>query len=77
MITVKILINSIEKVKRFTSILGKEDIDCEIIEGMHIIDAKSIMGIFSIDLSKPLQLNIHSDNREILQKIKDYIVEEP
>ena len=76
MITVKILINSIEKVMKFTSILGKEDIDCEIIEGMHIIDAKSIMGIFSIDLSKPLQLNIHSDNKEIVHKIKDYIVEE-
>jgi PTS HPr component phosphorylation site. len=76
MITVKILINSIEKVKNFTSILSKEDVECEIIEGMHIIDAKSIMGIFSIDLSNPIQLNIHSDDQAILDKIKDYIVKE-
>ena len=74
--TVKILINSVEKVKNFTSILSKEDVECEIIEGMHIIDAKSIMGIFSIDLSNPIQLNIHSDDKAILDKIRDYIVEE-
>lgn len=76
MITVKILIDSVEKVKDFTSIIGKEEVDCEIIEGIHIIDAKSIMGIFSIDLSKPIQLNIHSTDIEILDKIRDYIVEE-
>lgn len=74
MISVKILIDSVEKVKDFTSILGKEEVECEIVDGIHIIDAKSIMGIFSLDLSKPLQLNIHTDNTELLDKIKDYIV---
>lgn len=76
MITVKILIDSVEKVKEFTSIVNQEEVDCEIIEGIHIIDARSIMGIFSIDLSKPLQLNIHSDNTDVLDKIKKFIVEE-
>ena len=74
MVSVKILIDSVEKVKDFTSILGKEEVECEIVDGIHIIDAKSIMGIFSLDLSKPLQLNIHTDNTELLDKIKDYIV---
>lgn len=74
MISVKILIDSVEKVKDFTSILGKEEVECEIVDGIHIIDAKSIMGIFSLDLSKPLQLNIHTDNTELLDKIKNYIV---
>lgn len=74
MISVKILIDSVEKVKDFTSILGKEEVECEIVDGIHIIDAKSIMGIFSLDLSKPLQLNIHTDNTELLDQIKDYIV---
>ncbi len=73
--TVKILLNSVEKVKKFTSSISNEEVDFEIIEGMHIVDAKSIMGIFSIDLSKPLQLNIHSDDQKILDKIKDFIVE--
>lgn len=75
MITVKILIDSVEKVKEFTSIVNQEEVDCEIIEGIHIIDARSIMGIFSIDLSKPLQLNIHSDNTDVLDKIQKFIVE--
>lgn len=74
MISVKILIDSVEKVKNFTSRIGEEEVECEIVDGIHIIDAKSIMGIFSLDLSKPLQLNIHTDNTELLDKIKDYIV---
>ncbi|MVB12763.1 hypothetical protein CAFE_35080 [Caprobacter fermentans] len=76
MITVKVLIDSVEKVKKFSSIISKENVECELIEGVHIIDAKSIMGIFSIDLKKPVQLNIHSDDREILNRLKDFIVRE-
>lgn len=76
MMTVKILINSVEKVKDFTSLIGKEDVECEIIDGIHVLDAKSIMGIFSLDLSKPLQLNIHSDSTALLDKIRNYVVEE-
>ena len=77
MITVKILIDSIEKVKELSSILSKEGADCEIVEGLHIVDAKSIMGIFSLDLTKPVRLDIHSDDRGILEKLKEFIVEEP
>lgn len=76
MITVKIQIDSVDKVKKFSSIISKEEMDCEIVEGVHIVDAKSIMGIFSINLAKPVQLNIHSDDREILNKLKEFIVEE-
>ncbi len=76
MITVKILIDSVDKVKNFSSIISKEDVDCELIKGIHILDAKSIMGIFSMDLAEPIQLNIHSDNKEILNKLKDFIVTE-
>ncbi len=76
MITVKILIDSVEKVKNFSSAISKEDVDCELVEGVHIIDAKSIMGIFSLDLKEPIQLNIHSDDKTILNKIKEFIVEE-
>lgn len=75
MMTVKVRIDSVDKVKQFASIVTKEDIDCELVEGVLIIDAKSIMGIFSLDLSKPIQLNIHSDDKEILNKLKDFIIE--
>ena len=77
MITVKVLIDSIEKVKELSSILAKEGADCEIVEGVHIVDAKSIMGIFSLDLTKPVRLDIHSDDRSVLKKLKEFVVEEP
>lgn len=76
MITVKILIDTIDKVKNFNAVLNKEDGDFDIVGGGYIIDARSIMGIFSIDISKPLQLNIHSDDTQTVERLKDYIVEE-
>ncbi len=75
MMTVKILIDSVDKVKRFSSIITKADVSCELIEGVHILDAKSIMGIFSLNLAEPIQLNIHSDNKELLDELKEFIVE--
>lgn len=76
MMNVKVLIDSVEKVKRFTSIISKENVDCELIEGVHIVDAKSIMGIFSMNLSQPIELKINSDNNGILEKIKEFVIQE-
>lgn len=59
--TVKISLNSIDKVKAFVNDISKFDVDFDLISGRYVIDAKSIMGIFSLDLSKPIELNIHSD----------------
>nr|WP_326521352.1 HPr family phosphocarrier protein [Faecalispora anaeroviscerum] len=76
MLTTKILINSVEKVKQFSSIVSKQNVECEIVEGIYIIDAKSIMGIFSIDLSAPVELRIHSDDKAILDSLTDFIAQE-
>ena len=76
MMTVKIRIDSVEKVKKFSSIISRQNADCELVEGVHIIDARSIMGIFSLDLAKPIQLNIHSDDRGILDELREFIVGE-
>ncbi len=75
--TVKISLNSIDKVKSFVNDVTKFDIDFDLVSGRYVIDAKSIMGIFSLDLSKPIDLIIHSDNEadEILEALKPYIVE--
>ncbi|MBD9060694.1 MAG: HPr family phosphocarrier protein [Ruminococcaceae bacterium] len=73
--TVKININTINDVKNFVSIVSRCDYDVDIVSGRYAIDAKSIMGIFSLDLSKELTLNIHSDDcADFLDQIKDYIV---
>ena len=58
--TVQISLNSIDKVKSFVNDITKFDYDFDLISGRYVIDAKSIMGIFSLDLSKPIDLNIHA-----------------
>ena len=75
--TVKISLNSIDKVKSFVNDLTKFDTDFDLISGRYVIDAKSIMGIFSLDLSRPIDLNIHTegDAEEILTVLAPYIVE--
>ena len=75
--TVKISLNSIDKVKAFVNDVTKFDSDFDLVSGRYVIDAKSIMGIFSLDLSKPFDLNIHNDANmdSILEVLKPYIVE--
>ena len=72
--TVTINLGSIDKVKSFVNDITKFDSDFDIVSGRYVIDAKSIMGIFSLDLSKPIDLNIHSetDLDEILSVLEKY-----
>ena len=73
--TVQISLNSIDKIKSFVNDITKFDYDFDLVSGRYVIDAKSIMGIFSLDLSKELTLNIHSDDcADFLDAIKKYIV---
>ena len=75
--TVKISLNSIDKVKSFVNEVSRIDTEFDLVSGRYVIDAKSIMGIFSLDISKPIDLNIHAESGvdEILAKLKPYIVE--
>ncbi len=75
--TVKISLNSIDKVKSFVNDVTKFDSDFDLVSGRYVIDAKSIMGIFSLDLSKPIDLSIHGEENmdTILAILKPYIVE--
>ena len=59
--TVTINLGSIDKVKSFVNDITKFDSEFDLVSGRYVIDAKSIMGIFSLDLSKPINLNIHGD----------------
>ena len=74
--TVTISLNSIDKVKAFVNDTTKFDSDFDLVSGRYVIDAKSIMGIFSLDLSKPIDLNIHSEDdvNAILDVLKPYLV---
>ncbi len=74
--TVQISLNSIDKVKSFVNDITKFDNDFDLVSGRYVIDAKSIMGIFSLDLSKPIELNIHAeeDVDAVLEALKPYII---
>jgi phosphotransferase system HPr-like phosphotransfer protein len=74
--TVQISLNSIDKVKSFVNAISQYDFDFDLISGRYVIDAKSIMGIFSLDLSKPIDLAIHAENNEdeILETLKPYLI---
>ncbi len=75
--TVQISLNSIDKVKSFVNDISKFDFDLDLVSGRYVIDAKSIMGIFSLDLSKPIDLNIHTDGADlenVLNVLNPYLV---
>lgn len=74
--TVQISLNSIDKVKSFVNEITQYDYDFDLVSGRYVIDAKSIMGIFSLDLSKPIDLNIHADGEldTILNVLSPYII---
>ncbi|MDE5777586.1 MAG: HPr family phosphocarrier protein [Lachnospiraceae bacterium] len=74
--SVNISLNSIEKVKSFVNDIAKFDAEFDLISGRYVIDAKSIMGIFSLDIAQPITLNIHSegDDTEIMETLEPYII---
>ncbi len=75
--TVQISLNSIDKVKSFVNAITQFNFDFDLISGRYVIDAKSIMGIFSLDLSKPIDLAIHASDAnltEIMEVLKPYLV---
>jgi len=73
--SVTISLNSIEKVKQFVNLINIYDGDFDLSSGRYIVDAKSIMGIFSLDLSKPLRLDIYNDTYadEIISKLNAFV----
>ena len=76
--TVNISLNSIDKVKAFVNDISKYDFDFDLVSGRYVIDAKSIMGIFSLDLSKPINLNVHAEGNnldEVLKVLAPYIID--
>ena len=69
-----ILLQSIEDVKDFNRIVALYEGDVDLVSGRYVIDAKSIMGIFSLDLSKPINIQIHGEDPEVLiEQLKAFV----
>ncbi|MBS5137095.1 HPr family phosphocarrier protein [Negativibacillus massiliensis] len=71
----QIMLKTINDVKAFVNSVAKYDFDVDLLSGRYAVDAKSIMGIFSLDLSKAITMEIHSDDcQNFLNEIKPFIV---
>mgnify|MGYP000656835728 FL=1 len=74
--TVQINLNSIDKVKAFVHSVNTFNTEFDLVSGRSVIDAKSIMGIFSLDLSRPISLTIYNDDdAEIMESLKPFLVQ--
>ena len=75
MVTYKISLGAINDVKDFVNMVMKYDFDVDLVSGRYAVDAKSIMGIFSLDLSKPIELKAHTDELgNFAKEIERYLV---
>lgn len=75
--TITISLPNVEAVKNFNNKIFGLPGDFDLGSGRYIVDARSIMGIFSLDLSKPVSLTINSDNEEeVVEAIREFIVTE-
>lgn len=74
--SVNIMLGTINDVKKFVNAVASYDFDVDLVSGRYAIDAKSIMGIFSLDLSKKIELQAHTEIPEaFFNEIKEFIVE--
>ena len=72
---VNIKLSLTENVKAFVNIVSRHSYDIDLRAGRHVVDAKSILGIFSLDLSKPVTVEAYSDNcDDLMEEIKPFII---
>lgn len=74
MITVQVLLNNIENVNKFVAKMSEKDYDVDLTSGKYLVNAKSMMGVLSLDLTRPVTVNAETDDQSFLDEIKDYIV---
>ena len=73
--SVQIRLSTIADVRDFVNIVAKTDADIDLQSGRYVVDGKSIMGFFSLDLLSPITLTVHSDDAdEVLAQLERFIV---
>ncbi len=75
MIEKNICLSSVNDVKLFVNEVSKFKFQIDLLSGKYAVDAKSIMGVFSLDLACPIKMIAHTDDPNFLQKINKYKIE--
>ena len=68
---ITVTLNDFIKIKNFSSEVGKFESDIDLVKGRYIIDAKSTIGIFTLDLSSPVDVVIHSDDEDEIRRFNE------
>ncbi len=72
---IKIKLSNVQDIREFVNVIILADYDVDLVQGRYVIDAKSIMGIFSLDLLSPIKLVAHTENADaIFAKLTKFIV---
>ena len=75
--SVTIRLSLVENVNKFANIVSRYPFEMDLRAGRHVVDAKSILGIFSLDLSRPITLDIYEDNCDsLLEEIRLFMEQE-
>ena len=74
MYTENIILSGLDDVKKFVNFVSNYDFKIELVSGKYTVDAKSIMGIFSLDLDRPIQMNAYTDDDGFKSALKPFSV---
>ena len=73
--SVPIKLSFAEEVKSFVNTVNRYPYEVDLRAGRHVVDAKSILGIFSLDLSKPVTMEVYADHcDDMMEEIKPFII---
>jgi len=68
MFKLSVKLNEVDKIQKFYEVVTKTDYDIDLVRGRYIVDAKSVLGIYSLDLSKPVDVVLHCDDEKEFHK---------
>lgn len=77
MITFHVLLNTVDKVKEFVKISSRYPFEIDLSSGRYVVDGKSIMGIFSFDLHKPVEVRVLAQNADEFMRDVEHLIVEP
>ncbi len=76
MVTAELMLDNMEKVKEFAALAGSKDYDIDLISGKYVVNGKSIMGIFSLDLTKPVTMAAQTEDSTLLLELGKFLEEQ-
>lgn len=72
---ITVVLNDFNKIKKFSSEISKFESDIDLVKGRYVIDSKSTIGIFTLDLSAPVDVVIHSDDEDEIRRFNEVMEE--